>query len=170
MLSVSEIMTREPYTLAPEASLADARRLMAEHHIRHVPILSPEGTLIGVVSQRDVLAGADSVLQPHDEEAVTMESRIRDQQYHKRILSRHIYKPDTSCFAPCPSRHLRFYGDPSAKLTRGALRVFLSIDNLSGWDGNAVFRQYRLCLEFLQIHNRNPSSCRRPVFVKVERA
>ena len=62
MLSVSEIMTREPYTLAPEASLSDARRLMAEHHIRHVPILSPEGTLIGVVSQRDILAASDSIL------------------------------------------------------------------------------------------------------------
>ena len=62
MLSVAEIMTREPYTLGPDDTLADARKLMAEHHIRHVPIVSPEGTLVGVVSQRDVLAASDSSL------------------------------------------------------------------------------------------------------------
>ena len=60
MLTVAEIMTREPYTLGPDNSLDDARQLMGEYRIRHVPILSDEGNLIGVVTQRDVLAGADS--------------------------------------------------------------------------------------------------------------
>lgn len=60
MLTVAEIMTREPYTLGPDDSLADARSLMAEHHVRHIPVLSAEGSLIGLVSQRDVLAAADS--------------------------------------------------------------------------------------------------------------
>ena len=60
MLTVAEIMTREPYTLGPDDTLASARKLMAEHHIRHVPVLSAEGTLIGVVTQRDILAASDS--------------------------------------------------------------------------------------------------------------
>ena len=60
MLTVAEIMTREPYTLGPDDTLASARKLMAEHHIRHVPVLSAEGTLIGVVTQRDILAAGDS--------------------------------------------------------------------------------------------------------------
>ena len=62
MLTVAEIMTREPYTLGPDDSLASARKLMAEHHIRHIPVLSAEGTLIGVVTQRDVLAAGDSTV------------------------------------------------------------------------------------------------------------
>ena len=62
MLTVAEIMTREPYTLGPDDSLAAARKLMAEHHIRHVPIVSGDNCLVGVVSQRDVLAAADSSL------------------------------------------------------------------------------------------------------------
>jgi CBS domain-containing protein len=58
-------MTREPYTLGPDNSLADARRLMSEHHIRHIPIVSGECTVLGVVSQRDVSAAEDSsVLNP----------------------------------------------------------------------------------------------------------
>ncbi|MEH6580512.1 MAG: CBS domain-containing protein [Halioglobus sp.] len=62
MFTVAEIMTREPYTLKAENTLLDARNLMAEHHIRHVPIVSDNGDLIGVVSQRDVLAAGDSNL------------------------------------------------------------------------------------------------------------
>jgi len=62
MLTVAEIMTREPYTLCPDNTLADARKMMAEHHIRHIPVLTPEGSLIGVVSQRDVLAAEDSTV------------------------------------------------------------------------------------------------------------
>ena len=60
MLTVSEIMTREPYTLGPDSNLAEARQLMAEHHIRHIPVLSKDGSLVGLVSQRDVLAAEDS--------------------------------------------------------------------------------------------------------------
>ncbi len=56
MLTVAELMTREPYTLLPENTVADARQLMTEHHIRHIPILCPGGDLVGVVTQRDVLA------------------------------------------------------------------------------------------------------------------
>ena len=60
MFTVAEIMTREPYTLGPDDTLADARQLMTQHYIRHIPVLSEENTLIGIVSQRDVLAAEDS--------------------------------------------------------------------------------------------------------------
>jgi CBS domain-containing protein len=69
MLTVAEIMTREPYTLGPDDTLASARKLMAEHHIRHIPVLSAEGTLIGVVTQRDVLAAGDSRVMNRKEAA-----------------------------------------------------------------------------------------------------
>jgi CBS domain-containing membrane protein len=62
MLTVADIMTREPYTLGPDDTLATARNRMAEHHIRHIPIVSGEGSLIGLVSQRDVLSAADSTV------------------------------------------------------------------------------------------------------------
>ncbi len=62
MLTVAEIMIREPYTLSCSDSLLDARNLMAAHHIRHIPIVDSTGCLVGLVSQRDVLAAADSSL------------------------------------------------------------------------------------------------------------
>ena len=60
MLNVADIMTREPYTLGPDDSLTDARNLMAQHHVRHVPVVSSEGIILGLVSHRDVLAASDS--------------------------------------------------------------------------------------------------------------
>jgi len=67
MLSVAEIMTREPYTLGPDNTLQDAARLMHEHHIRHIPIVSGDGDVIGLVSHRDVLAASDSSLLNHED-------------------------------------------------------------------------------------------------------
>ncbi len=62
MFTVAEIMTREPHSLGPDDSLASARQMMAEHHIRHIPVVSDDGGLIGLVSQRDVLAAEDSTV------------------------------------------------------------------------------------------------------------
>lgn len=60
MLSVAEIMTREPYALGPQHTLGDAVRLMAEHHIHHIPIVTPDQTVTGIVSHRDVLAASQA--------------------------------------------------------------------------------------------------------------
>lgn len=58
MLSVEDIMTpgTELATLGPGDALSSARALMARKRIRHIPILDGDGHLLGLVSQRDVLA------------------------------------------------------------------------------------------------------------------
>lgn len=63
MITVDEIMTRELYTLAQTATLEDAMQLMAEHNIRHIPIVDDTGKLKGLVTQRDVLAANESSLK-----------------------------------------------------------------------------------------------------------
>ena len=49
-------MTAFPYTVDVEISLTQARIMMAEHHIRHLPVME-EGALIGVISDRDIKLG-----------------------------------------------------------------------------------------------------------------
>lgn len=56
MLSINQIMTTDLFTLRAEDSLADAEQLMREHRIRHVPIVDDADTLIGLITQRDLLA------------------------------------------------------------------------------------------------------------------
>jgi CBS domain-containing protein len=57
---VAEIMTKDPYVLTPGDRLAIARREMDLCAIRHFPVVDDAGRLVGVLSQRDVLACRDS--------------------------------------------------------------------------------------------------------------
>ena len=47
-----DVMTREPYTMAPNKTAIDALRLMLERGFRHVPVVD-SGRLLGVVSRGD---------------------------------------------------------------------------------------------------------------------
>jgi acetoin utilization protein AcuB len=51
--NVAEYMTKTPHTIGVEQSLAFARRLMNDSHIRHLPVLRG-GDLVGMLSQREV--------------------------------------------------------------------------------------------------------------------
>lgn len=56
VLKASELMTRELVSVRPMASAEAARRLMVKHGIRHLPVTTEAGELLGVLSQRDLLA------------------------------------------------------------------------------------------------------------------
>jgi len=56
MMTVGEIMITEVNQLPPDATLEQARSLMAEKSIRHIPIVDKNDRLIGLVTQRDILA------------------------------------------------------------------------------------------------------------------
>ena len=55
MTNVGAYMTQAPHTIGIEQSLAMARRLMSEHHVRHLPVLHGSA-LVGVLSEREVEA------------------------------------------------------------------------------------------------------------------
>ncbi|MCG2635237.1 MAG: CBS domain-containing protein [Gammaproteobacteria bacterium] len=54
--TLANTMTAFPYTVAADAKLDEARLLMHEHHIRHLPVMRA-GELVGVVSDRDIKLG-----------------------------------------------------------------------------------------------------------------
>jgi diguanylate cyclase (GGDEF)-like protein len=54
-LLVREIMTASPISCTMETTIEKVEQLMAEHQIRHVPIVA-DGVPIGMVSSRDVIA------------------------------------------------------------------------------------------------------------------
>ncbi len=60
MLHVADVMTTGLITLTPADSLLTARKIMQESRIRHIPIVSSDGTFVGVVSQRDLLKASVS--------------------------------------------------------------------------------------------------------------
>ncbi len=61
MITIEEFMTSRPYTLRENSSLNDAREIMTERNIRHIPITDEKKQLLGLVSQRDILAATNPI-------------------------------------------------------------------------------------------------------------
>ena len=59
MITIDEFMTPEPYTLRGTDSIDSARKVMTEKHIRHIPITDNDNHVLGLVTQRDVLAATE---------------------------------------------------------------------------------------------------------------
>jgi CBS-domain-containing membrane protein len=79
-------MTPLPLSIGVEARVLEARELMAEHDIRHLPV-TDDGRLVGVVTQRDIGLVLDPELDlPFDEEL-----RVRS----VCILEAYVVAPDT---------------------------------------------------------------------------
>lgn len=53
-------MVVNPVTITPERSLADAYALMDLHHISGIPVTEKDGTLVGILTNRDVRFATDS--------------------------------------------------------------------------------------------------------------
>jgi CBS domain-containing membrane protein len=66
MITVEEIMSVSVQTLNPKNSLTEAKKLMAENGIHHVPIVDDAGKVVGLVSHRDTLAASESCLKKGD--------------------------------------------------------------------------------------------------------
>src|SRR6059058_2132978 len=54
MPQVRELMTKDPRTVQPDASVVDAARLMRDEDTGVVPIAEGDGRLVGVVTDRDI--------------------------------------------------------------------------------------------------------------------
>jgi len=52
---VSEVMTKLVVTTPPEARLEEAARLLREHHISGLPVVSPPHHVIGLLSEQDIV-------------------------------------------------------------------------------------------------------------------
>ncbi len=59
MITIDELMTPEPYSLTSEHTLEDARLMMTDKNIRHIPITDKDNHLVGLVTQRDVLEATE---------------------------------------------------------------------------------------------------------------
>ncbi len=59
MITIDELMTPKPYSLTAEHTLEDARLMMTDKNIRHIPITDKNDHLVGLVTQRDVLEATE---------------------------------------------------------------------------------------------------------------
>lgn len=77
----AEIMTTEPVTLPMTASVAEAIETLQSMNVRHLPIVDAAGTLVGMVSDRDLAALMRSFVEGAEAERMETppsEQRIAD--------------------------------------------------------------------------------------------
>ena len=55
-LVAGDLMTSPPVTIHPDATIPAAARVMNASHVRRLPVVDPDGKLIGIVSRRDLLS------------------------------------------------------------------------------------------------------------------
>jgi CBS domain-containing protein len=53
--SVADMMTPDPITVSPDASIQDAAKIIAERRHNRLPVVDGDGKLVGVVTRIDVL-------------------------------------------------------------------------------------------------------------------
>lgn len=80
MITVEEFMTSELHTMKESDTVEDARKIMTEKNIRHIPVTGDDGVLLGLVTQRDILAATqpESARQESVGGASGAEARLSD--------------------------------------------------------------------------------------------
>lgn len=72
------IMTRDVITVPRTANLGEARSLMHDHRIRHLPVVDDAGACVGLLTSTDVLAATDSLLRESNERIHAEEIPVAD--------------------------------------------------------------------------------------------
>ena len=57
---VKNWMTKDPLVVSPKTSVEEALRTMREYRVRHLPVVKDKDTLIGIVTQTDLLQASPS--------------------------------------------------------------------------------------------------------------
>ncbi len=55
MLKARDVMTKEVITIGPEVKLVDAIKTLVENKISGMPVCNPDGSIIGMISEKDLL-------------------------------------------------------------------------------------------------------------------
>jgi CBS domain-containing protein len=59
---VADVMTRDVVTVSPDAPLADVAALMRKRRLGCVPVVEPDGTLAGIITEADFVQLGQSFL------------------------------------------------------------------------------------------------------------
>ncbi len=87
MIKVEDMMTRHPHTLSQAHTLRDAKEMMETLDIRHIPVVDANNHLLGLVTQRDILAAQESSLHPDNVEQSPPLDTPLEKTMHTNIMT-----------------------------------------------------------------------------------
>ena len=62
-MRAADVMTPKPVTVSPDASIMEAIRLMLERKFSGLPVVNPNGSLVGIVTEGDLLRRSETGTQ-----------------------------------------------------------------------------------------------------------
>ncbi|HJV44704.1 MAG TPA: DUF294 nucleotidyltransferase-like domain-containing protein [Bacillota bacterium] len=101
--TVEQIMTQELLTLSPEAFFYEALLMMVRHHVKHIPVVTSTGNLVGMITMRNLTqARGNSVLSVVDwvESQTTIEGLTEGRKQILHILES-MLKENASAHEMC---------------------------------------------------------------------
>ena len=103
-----DVMTREPMTIAPDASLREAEEIFEQHDFNALPVVAPGGEVVGLLSKLDILRAFrftdDHMFPPYEEITQHPVSSVMSRDLHRvcprtpltRVLEKMIDTRDKS--------------------------------------------------------------------------
>ena len=81
---VRDEMTDNPVTIPTHTSLKDAAQTMFDKWFRHLPVVTNEGDVVGIISLRDLLTiVAESLNEPEAIQSLTGHKLVRDRRLER---------------------------------------------------------------------------------------
>jgi len=62
-MQASDIMTKKVVTVTPDTQISDIAKLMIKNHISAVPVVDPDGAVVGLVSEGDLMRRVEGAAQ-----------------------------------------------------------------------------------------------------------
>lgn len=83
-VSIRDVMTPDPVTIDPESTIQEAARIMFDKWFRHLPVTTTDGTVVGVISLRDLLTlVARGMDEPEPLQKLTGHKLVRDRRLER---------------------------------------------------------------------------------------
>lgn len=114
---VNDYMTPSPQSIGGEQTLAMAAKLMREHHIRHLPVLSG-GRFRGLLTDRDLKLVQG--LRDVDPAAVTVDEAMTEEPY--------VVSPDTPLDEVVRAMATHKYGSAVVMQNQRVVGMFTTVD------------------------------------------
>jgi CBS domain-containing protein len=83
-VSLRDVMTTEVVTITPDTQLKEAAEIMFQKWFRHLPVVTGNGEVVGIVSLRDLLTlVAEGMQEPATLQALTGHALVRDRRLER---------------------------------------------------------------------------------------
>jgi CBS-domain-containing membrane protein len=83
-VSLRDLMTTDVVTIPPDTGLKEAAEIMFQKWFRHLPVVTEEGEVLGIISLRDLLTlVAEGMEEPETLSALTGHKLVRDRRLER---------------------------------------------------------------------------------------